>query len=145
MGFQVAGRCRPLSKFMEFLQDLILMASVALLSQYPLTDLTTLTFPQSVVCSFLARCTAIPLLGSLLTTARLCSVSRTFNVLLDSPVYTPSQSLQGTWYTTHFFLSSGTCDFNRINTCFKVLAVVKTLWMLRGAHILSSLSLSPWT
>ena len=42
MGFQVAGRCRPLSKFMEFLQDLILMASVVLLSQYPLTDLTTL-------------------------------------------------------------------------------------------------------
>ena len=41
MGFQVAGRCRPLSKFMEFLQDLILMALVALLSQYPLTDLTS--------------------------------------------------------------------------------------------------------
>ena len=27
MEFQVAGRCRPLSKFMEFLQDLILMAN----------------------------------------------------------------------------------------------------------------------
>ena len=88
MGFQVAGRCRPLSKFMEFLQDLILMASVALLSQYPLTDLTTLAFSQSMLCSFLATCIAIPLLMSLLTTARLCSFSRTFNVLLDSPVYT---------------------------------------------------------
>ena len=74
-----------------------------------------------------------------------CTVSRTFNVLLDSPVYTPSQSLQGTWYTTPFFLSSDTCDFTRINTCFKVLAVVKTLRMLRGAHILLNLSLSPRT
>ena len=69
IGFQVAGRCRPLSKFMEFWQDLILMASVALLSQYLLTDLTTLAFPQSILCSFLATCTAIPLLASLLTTA----------------------------------------------------------------------------
>ena len=85
MGFQVPGRCRPLSKFMEFLQDLILMASVALHSQYPLTDLTTLAFPQSILCSFLVTCTAIPLLTSLLTTAHLCSVSRTFRVLLDSP------------------------------------------------------------
>ena len=50
MGFQVVGRCRPLSKFMEFLQYL-LMASVALLSQYPLTDLTTPAFPQSILCS----------------------------------------------------------------------------------------------
>ena len=48
MGFQVAGRCRPLSKFMEFLQDLILMASVAHCPQYPLADLSTLVFPQSI-------------------------------------------------------------------------------------------------
>ena len=80
---------------------------------------------------------------SLLTTVRLCSVSRTFSVLLDLPVYTPSQSLQETCYTIPFFFSSGTRNFTRIKTCFKLLAVVKTLWMLRGVHILSSLSLSP--
>ena len=108
MGFQVPGRCRPLSKFMEFLQDLIVMASVALLSQYPLTDLTTLAFPQSILCSFLATCTAIPLLTSLLTTAYLCSVSRTFRVLLDSPVYTPSQS-----FTNNYTLSECyTCTYS---------------------------------
>ena len=87
MGFQMAGRYRPLSKFMDlFLQPLILMASVALLSQYPLTEFTTLAFPQSILCSFLATCTAIPLFTSLLTTACLCSVSWTFNVLLDLPM-----------------------------------------------------------
>ena len=63
----------------------------------------------------------IPLLTSLPTTARLCSVSRTFSVLLGSPVYTPSQSLQRTWYTMPFFFSSGMCNFTCNSTCFKVL------------------------
>ena len=121
------------------------MASVALLSQYPLTDLTTLAFPQSILCSFLDTCTVILLLMSLLTTACLRSVIRTFSFLLDSPVYTPSQSLQGTWYTISFFFSSGICNFTRISTCFKVLVVAKTLQMLRGVHIPSSLPLSPRT
>ena len=125
---------------MEFLQNLILMVSVALLSQYPLTDLTTLVFPQTIMCSFLATCPGIPLLTSLPTTARLCSVSRTFSVLLGSPVYTPSQSLQRTWYTMPFFCSSGMCNFTCNSIWFKVLVLVKTLQMLRGVHISSLVS-----
>ena len=48
------------------------------------------------------------------------------------------------WYTMPFFFSSGTCNFPLVGTCLKVIAVVKALWMLRGTHIFSSLSLSPW-
>ena len=111
----MAGRCRPLSKFMEFLQDLILMASVACLSQYPLTDLTTLAFPQySDTIVDVAPCHCI-----------LVFCQSDLKCFFDSPVYTPSQSLQGTWYTIPFFFSSGTRDFTRISTCFEVLAVVK--------------------
>ena len=119
------------------------LASVALLSQYPLIDLIILALPQSMLHSFLATCTVIPLLMLLLTTACLCSISWTFKVLLGSLVYTPLQSSQGTWYTILFFFSSGTCDFTLVMTCLKEFAVAKALQMLRRPHSISSLSLSP--
>lgn len=106
MGPKMAGRWRPLSKVINFLHHLILLAAVVLCSQYPLTDLTTHVFSQSILCSFLDIYTAIPFLLLLLTTAHLYFIIWTFNVRLDPPVYTPSQSLQGTWYTIVYASSS---------------------------------------
>ena len=105
------------------MQHLIKMALqlVALLSQYPLTDHTTPIFSESILCSFLATCTGTPFLTLLLTTAHLCSISRTINVLLDSPMYIHSITiLAGTWYVIPFSFSSGTRNFTLISTCLKV-------------------------
>ena len=136
-GFQVAGRCRPLSKFMEFLQDLILMASLALLSQYPLTDLTSLGFPSQYCVhswphALQYRCWrhSSPLHACVLSVRHLvffCTHQCTLH-------HNPCRGLVTQYPSSPLVLTI-------------LLALVpasrKTLQMLRGVHILSSLTLGP--
>ena len=66
-----------MSAFMDFFQHLIQMASV----------FTTLAFHQSIqCCSCHIHCDAVVDITSHSCTVHFCSVTRTFNVLLDSPL-----------------------------------------------------------
>ena len=99
---------------------------------------------SSTPCAVFHAFTAMPFLESFLFTAPLCSLGLFSSVLPVSPIYTQSQSAQGTWYTTPFFSAGWGC-FVWTRALRRVPRYLKVILIPRYLHIRSILSLTPLT
>ena len=125
-GDQIGLRCVPQSRLVVALFSccMCIASNIFLLH---VTGSNSLIFASSqfTVWSSDQACTAILLFSSFLLTTYLCSLILSWRFLPVSPMYTASQSLHGTSYTTPYFLSSGVVLF----TCVCMSHCLSALYM----------------
>ena len=122
----------------------ILSAFCTLLFQYDGSTVITLASSQFMLWASFHVCVAMPFFLSSLLTAPLCSISLLYKVLFVSPMYTFSQSRQGTSYTTLFFRRSGLGVLTSISFSCSVWCELKTTLTPMRLHTLCIHSDSPW-
>ena len=144
-GCHTGLRERPQSRLEVTFCFLLWIASMTFRRVWFTSTCLTVAASQSTLCCVFHACTAMPFFRSFLFTAPLCSLSLFSSVLPVSPMYTLSQSAQGTWYTTPFFFSAGWGCFVWTRASRRVPRDLKVVLIPRCLHTRSILSLTPLT